>query len=142
MIQIYTDGGCRNNPGIGAWAFVAVEDGIVTITPSMVAKYTTNNEMELSAILNALEYLQLCDVSEATIFSDSQYAVNTINIWYPQWLKQGSLKDKKNVDLLQRISSLKSPKIGLQWVRGHADNKYNILADQLVNQAMDALSRT
>lgn len=146
MLTIYTDGGCRNNPGLGAWAIVIVKDDKVFHTTSDIKLYTTNNEMELTAILQALYYIltqpATVPASSAcgsiTIHSDSQYAINAITKWYPQWLSNNTLAGKKNIALIQRIYELsKTTNITFQWVKGHSTNPYNNLADQLVNQAMD-----
>jgi len=138
MLEIYTDGGCRNNPGIGAWAIVVVENNAVVCSPSCAFKYTTNNEMELSAIYQALLYLKMFGVDKATIYSDSQYSVNAITVWYQKWVNTNSLNGKKNTELLAKIHDIKPSSVDVVWVKGHADNQYNIMADKLVNDAMDS----
>jgi len=138
MLEIYTDGGCRNNPGIGAWAIVIIENGEIINTSSCHYKHTTNNEMELKAIYHALLFAKMFGESDVTICSDSQYSINAITQWFPKWLSSNTLEGKKNVELLRKIHTLMLPSIRFVWVKGHANNKYNIMADRLVNGAMNA----
>lgn len=140
MIQIFTDGGCRNL-SIGAWSYIVVKDGVVLHTQTGASLQTTNNKMELTAIYQALCYIKMYDIKEAVIYSDSQYAVNAINVWYNNWLTANALDGKKNIELLAKIHELKNPSIRFAWVKGHAKNKFNNLADQLVNEAMDAVTQ-
>lgn len=140
MIEIYTDGGCRNNPGLGAWAFVVVENNQIVCSPSCAYKQTTNNEMELTAIHQALCYIRMFGITDVAIYSDSQYSINAITIWYPNWIKTNSLTGKKNLHLLSKIHDLMLPSIKLVWVKGHASNQYNNMADRLVNETMDSFN--
>lgn len=141
MVEIYTDGGCRNNPGLGAWAFIVVENGKITHAPSCTNAHTTNNEMELTAICQAIYYAKMFGMIDTTIYTDSQYAVSAINIWYHQWSQQNNLAGKKNIPLIREIlQNLNGTQIKIEWVKGHASNPFNTLADQLVNQAMDKAS--
>jgi len=138
MIEVYTDGGCRHNPGLGAWAFIITENDKIVCTRSCYFQHTTNNEMELKAIYHALLYVRIFGETEAVIYSDSQYSINCITLWYPQWLSKGIVSTKKNSELITNIHNLMSPSIRLEWVKGHADNKYNIAVDRLVNDTMDS----
>lgn len=139
MIEIYTDGGCRKNPGIGAWAFVVVANDNVLFQTSKAVQYTTNNEMELTAIYNAVEFISLMsELTDIVILSDSQYSINAITQWYSKWIKTNEISTKKNIELLSKIHSLLKPSIRFQWLRGHSTNPFNNLADRLVNQAMDS----
>lgn len=141
MITIYTDGGCRNNPGLGAWAYVVVQDNKPIHHDTCTKHPTTNNEMELTAILHAVRYATIHHMFDITIFTDSQYSLNAITLWYPQWLLHNATADKKNIDLIRQIHDiLKSTNIQLKWVKGHASNPFNNLADQLVNQSMDDIT--
>jgi len=139
MIEVYTDGGSRNNPGNGAWAYVVVEDDKVIFSKSYAFKKATNNMMELYAILEAAKYLELHRIDNAIIYSDSQYAVNVINTWYWNWVDTNKLKGKKNLNIIREIFLFLKGNRELKWVKGHASNKYNNLADRLVNEAMDNL---
>lgn len=141
MIEIYTDGGCRHNPGPGAWAFIVVSDNEVIHQQSGTKPHTTNNEMELTAILESLKYLKYLEglegLEDTIIFSDSEYSVNAINIWYNKWLVMGLLSTKKNISLIKSIKELKGD-TQILWTKAHSTNPFNNLADRLVNQAMDA----
>lgn len=150
MIEIYTDGGCRNNPGQGAWAYVIVKDGDILRKCSEYAANTTNNLMELTAIYKALRYISdetlMCNEEvimrneEVVLYSDSQYAVNAINVWYRQWLDNGKLNKKKHTNLIGYIMTLKSRlNLKIEWTKAHSTNPFNNLADRLVNEAMDNL---
>jgi len=145
MIEVYTDGGCRHNPGLGAWAFVVIEKGKIIYQKSGTKLYTTNNEMELTAIMEALEYIQPSitpsPFDEAIVCSDSQYAINVLREWYFKWESNGELQGKKNIPIIQRIiylCTINHYSISFQWLRGHSTNPFNNLADRLVNEAMDS----
>lgn len=139
MIEIYTDGGCRKNPGIGACVFVQAIDGVAMYSERRSYQYTTNNAMELSAIYHALVFARNIS-EETTIYSDSAYAVNCVNVWYRQWKQQNTLLAKKNIEVIEAIINLMKPNFTLRWVKGHASNPFNNLADRLVNQAMDEIT--
>ena len=81
MILIYTDGGCSGNPGPGGWAFVVSENGEIKEYRSGGDKATTNNKMELTAVINALKYAKSIEEREVTILTDSQYVKNGITQW-------------------------------------------------------------
>jgi ribonuclease HI len=138
---IYTDGSCSGNPGPGGFGVVVLDDKENLIECySERCDYTTNNREELKAINWAMEmfgqpqddWFQPCDV-----YSDSSYSVNTYNSWMAGWERNGWKKsDKKtpeNLDLIQEYNTyLKAGyKINLLKVKGHADNKWNNLADAL-----------
>ncbi|MBN2653270.1 MAG: ribonuclease HI [Spirochaetales bacterium] len=138
-LKIYTDGGCSGNPGKGAWAYVVLENDQVIKEAADGAEYTTNNKMELSAVINALkdcEALYGVDF-EAEIYTDSQYVKNGITSWIHNWLKNGwktaSKQPVKNADLWRELKSLDdrfSPK--WNWVKGHAGNEFNERCDSLL----------
>lgn len=138
-IAIYTDGSCEPNPGPGGWAFVAYEGGAGAAQRSGAAASTTNNRMELQAVLEALLWLA---GRPATIYSDSQYAVNGIVSWSPAWKRRGwkrrhkrELVEIANMDLWQAIDAARVPGQRFVWVRGHAGNRGNEAADLLAGQA-------
>ena len=145
-VYIYTDGGCRGNQNaenIGAWAYYMEYKGAYRQEYQAV-KNTTNNIMELTAIIEALKFLKRKDI-EIEVFSDSAYCVNGVNQWRHNWKKKGWVKsDKKpveNKELWIELDSLVDSfnKIVFTKVKGHADNQGNILVDGLVNRAMNEM---
>ena len=141
LIQIYTDGACRGNPGPGGWGallkFGSKEKQLYGGEP-----LTTNNRMELRAVIEALSALKRpCNVS---VTSDSTYVLKGINEWLPNWKKRGWLtsgkKPVKNEDLWKSLDSLKSVhNIEWHWVKGHSWHLENELVDQLANKGIDEL---
>lgn len=130
---IYTDGACKGNPGIGGWgAILMYGDKVKEIYG--YAPETTNNRMELSAVIEALKVIKRnCPI---TIFTDSQYVKRGITEWIDGWIKK-NWKNVKNVDLWQELYPLsKQYNIDWQWVRGHNGDKYNERADELANLAI------
>jgi ribonuclease HI len=143
-MEIYTDGGCSGNPGPGGWAFVikrpAHPEG--NIEGSGSEKFTTNNKMELTAVIQALERFKLLACGESlTVVTDSQYVKNGITSWIHGWKKNGwrtaSKEPVKNRELWERLDLL-AGEIGPEWrwVKGHAGNELNERCDQLVNDRM------
>ena len=141
LIQIYTDGACRGNPGPGGWG------ALLKIGSKEKQLYggeslTTNNRMELRAVIEALSALKRpCNVS---VTSDSTYVLKGINEWLPNWKKRGWLtsgkKPVKNEDLWKSLDSLKSVhNIEWHWVKGHSGHLENELVDQLANKGIDEL---
>ena len=134
MIEVYVDGSCSGNPGPGGWGAVVVEDGKIIDAYSMRDNQTTNNRMEMTAILWATAgYGDLNPV----VYSDSAYAVNTFNTWMWSWKKNGWKRAKnqpvENLDLVQKYDSLinRGHRIDLRKVAGHSGVKYNEIADGL-----------
>jgi ribonuclease HI len=144
VVEIWTDGGCKPNPGPGGWAAILkFRDTIKELSGAEPA--TTNNRMELTAAAEALEALKRpCDV---ILHTDSQYLQNGITRWSAGWVRKNwrsSTGDPvANVDLWQRIlAAAKTHRIHWRWVRGHAGNDMNERADQLATQARnDAFGR-
>jgi len=130
-VTYYTDGGCYPNPGNGTWAFVCLDP----YTEQSGSEYqTTNNRMELMAILNAIKHGLDLRANKINIFTDSQYCQKAFDSWMGNWAKKG-WKNKKNVDIFKELIHLKTSnkgRINIVWVRGHNGNEYNELADQLV----------
>ena len=133
-VTIYTDGACSGNPGIGGWGAVLFY-GEIMKEISGFAENTTNNQMELTAAIKALEMLKYpCEVD---LYSDSAYLVNAFNEeWVTSWQMNGfrnaSKKPVANVDLWQSLIEYNNlHKITWIKVKGHADNKYNNRCDQL-----------
>jgi ribonuclease HI len=146
--KIYTDGGCRGNPGIGAWAMAVYLNGKYMGQKSAHTQLTTNNQMELQALLEALKWLTNQSITEkVTVYSDSAYAVNGFNNWLNNWERRGwrtaSHTEVKNVDQWKKISKLKSlleNKVSVEHVKAHAGIEGNEKADWLCNQAMNKLT--
>ena len=133
-VDIYTDGACKCNPGPGGWGAVIVY-GKIEKELSGGEELTTNNRMELMAVISALEALkEPCDV---TLTSDSKYVIDAIEKkWVYGWRERGWVKsDKKpalNPDLWQRLLSLlEVHKVSFVWVKGHAGHPYNERCDAL-----------
>lgn len=140
-IVVYTDGSALGNPGPGGYGIVIQVNG-ETIELSQGYEYTTNNRMEMMAVITTLKKLKDYRNSSITIHSDSQYTINGITKgWAKNWRKKGWKKgDGKpalNPDLWAIMLDLVElfPKLGFQWVRGHAGNVLNERADELANGA-------
>jgi len=145
MIDVYTDGGCWGNPGPGAWAFVILHDKDQSHQAG-AEKATTNNRMELTAVIRALEHLEAQGLGSdgLRITTDSQYVKNGINEWIHNWLKNSwktaSKSPVKNKELWMRLWEL-NQKFNPEWawVKGHAGHPENELCDQLVQTAIKSL---
>lgn len=138
-ILIYTDGGCRGNPGLGAWgAILKTSKYRLEIGASL--EHTTNNKMELSAALFAIKRIK--HTSNIELYSDSSYLVNGMNKWIENWVKNGWVKsDKKEVENKDIWKSLykesKKHTVTFQWVKAHNGNEENEKVDEIVNILMD-----
>jgi ribonuclease HI len=143
VVEIWTDGGCKPNPGPGGWAailrFRGVERELSGADPA-----TTNNRMELTAVIEALTALKRpCDV---TIHTDSEYVRKGITEWIHNWKKRGwttaDRKPVKNVELWQKLDALaQSHRVHWRWVRGHAGDPGNERADALANRGAASVAR-
>ena len=132
MIKIYTDGACSGNPGRGGWAAIII-NGEKIEKISGVSENTTNNRMELIAVISALKYV---DEQNIELFTDSKYTKNGIEKWILNWKKNGwktaNKQDVKNIDLWKNLDELNQIKnVQWNWVKGHANNEYNNMADEL-----------
>jgi len=146
-LDIYTDGGCSGNPGPGGWAYVMVQNTFQG--DSIVAeqwggeKNTTNNRMELLAVISALKaYKEKTELSKhVTVHTDSQYVQKGITEWITKWKrnawKTSDKKPVKNQDLWLELDAL-NIEIGVnwKWVRGHAGNVYNERCDSMTQRAI------
>lgn len=130
MIAIYTDGSSRGNPGPGGYATILVYNQYRKELSEGFRK-TTNNRMELLAVIKGLEALKKAG-SEVTVYSDSKYVVDAVERgWVWGWQKKG-FKGKKNADLWQRfIDVYKKHRVTLKWVKGHAGHVENERCDEL-----------
>ncbi|WP_019894066.1 ribonuclease HI [Hydrogenovibrio halophilus] len=141
-VFIYTDGGCRGNPGPGGWGAVLEYDGHRKCLKGS-APETTNNQMELTAAIEALEALKRpCEV---VLTTDSQYVKNGITQWLANWKRNqwrtAAKKPVKNRSLWQALDqAVGRHQVTWEWVKGHAGHPQNELADDLANEAMDALN--
>ena len=139
-VDIYTDGACSGNPGIGGWCAILIYNGIEK-TISGFNKQTTNNRMEVFAIIQGLAALK--ERCEVTIYSDSAYAVNAIeNGWLESWKRNGwrtgDNKEVKNIDLWKDLSlRMSDHNVRFVKVKGHADNEYNNLCDKTARAEID-----
>ena len=140
-IIIYTDGGCRGNPGIGAWgAILLSEKHNLRLEIGESEEHTTNNKMEMQAAIKALERLK--HSHNIKLYSDSAYLVNGMNSWIYSWKKNNWIKsDKRPVEnkdyWLKLIELSKKHSIEFIKVKGHSSNKENNRADEIVNILMD-----
>ena len=140
-VMIYTDGACKGNPGPGGWGAVLQYRGREREIFGGEA-LTTNNRMELTAVIRALESLKRRVPVE--IYTDSQYVKNGIETWIGGWKKNGwktaDRKAVKNADLWLELDRLaREHDITWHWVRGHADTEGNCRADALANRGVDAV---
>ena len=137
IILIYTDGSSRGNPGRGGYGAILMS-GNHRKELSQGYRLTTNNRMELLAVIAGLEAIKKNDLP-VTVFSDSQYIVNTVEKgWLKTWIKTDFKGGKKNKDLWIRYHELaKNLKIKFVWVKGHANNPHNNRCDELATSAAD-----
>ena len=139
VIDIYTDGACKGNPGVGGWgALLRVGDTEKEICGG--ERETTNNRMELMAVIEALALLKR--PVRARIHTDSQYVQKGISEWIASWKRRGwrtaDNKPVKNVDLWQRLEAACAPhRITWHWVRGHSGDPGNERADALANRGVE-----
>ena len=140
---VFTDGSCSGNPGPGGWGAVRVRDGEVLAERYGADPQTTNNRMELEAMIAGLE---LIDPSEAEdVYSDSNLVVQTLNEWAAGWARRGWKRKTgpvKNLDLVQRAYALSQerPRVRIRWIRAHDGARWNEYADALATAYLrDAL---
>lgn len=141
MVEIFTDGGCRGNPGVGGWGAL-LRYGDVEKELWGGESNTTNNRMELLAVINALEAVTRSVPLRIT--TDSRYVKSGITEWIHNWKKNGwktsARKPVKNVDLWQQLDNLvQMHQIEWAWVKGHSGHRENEIADELANRGMDEI---
>lgn len=141
MKELYTDGACSGNPGPGGWGWVLVENNVAVSQGSGFDKNTTNNRMELIAVIEGLtKLLNDSNERELCVYTDSTYVQQGITTWIKKWKLNGwrtaSKGEVKNKDLWQTLDALQE-KFSIQWcwVKGHAHNEFNNLCDSLAVQA-------
>jgi len=136
---VFTDGSCEGNPGPGGWGFVWVENDEVVHEGRGVDPNTTNNRMELTALIAAYETLPTdCATS---VYSDSQLCVKTVNEWAAGWEKRGWRRKSgpiANLELVQKLYALANahPQVTLEWIRAHDGSRWNEYADALASAYM------
>ena len=140
-VEIYTDGACRGNPGPGGWAAVLRSGAHEKILRGSAAQ-TTNNRMELTAAVSALQ--ALTRPASVVLYTDSKYVQQGISEWLPAWRARGwktaGRKPVKNLDLWQALhQATAGHAIEWRWVRGHSGNAYNEEVDRLANEAIDKM---
>jgi ribonuclease HI len=140
-VSIYTDGACKGNPGPGGWGAL-LRAGAREKEIFGGEAHTTNNRMELTAVIRALESLKRS--SEVDLYTDSQYVKNGIESWVHGWRRNGwktvDKKAVKNEDLWRELLEIASRHdITWHWVRGHADDEGNLRADALANRGVETV---
>ena len=142
MIKVYTDGACKVNPGQGGWGALILENDTTREIYGGESN-TTNNRMELMAVIKALELLR--EQNDITIFTDSTYVQKGISEWIINWKRNGwkssNKKSVKNQDLwveLDNLNDLMSVK--WEWIKGHAGHRGNERADYLANLGVNSSS--
>jgi ribonuclease HI len=141
MIEVFTDGACRGNPGPGGWAALVRINGVEQVYAGS-ENLTTNNQMELMAAIQGLEVLE--PRSEVSLTTDSQYVRQGITQWIHGWKRNGwktsQRKPVKNQELWQRLDAAA---VGLtvrwHWIKGHSGHRENELVDEAANVAIDAM---
>src|SRR3990170_4514567 len=133
---VFTDGCCEPNPGPGGWGVVKVVNGQIAEERDGYEERTTNNGMELRALIEGYKMLSVQD--DLPVFTDSELCVNTITKWAAKWARNGWARGKKraeikNLDLVRELYDLAEsrPKVKLQWIRGHEGSRWNEYADSL-----------
>jgi ribonuclease HI len=136
MSGLFTDGSCEGNPGPGGWAVVWVENDVIRAQKSGVDPETTNNRMELTALIEAFGMLP--QDADVTVYSDSELCVKTVNEWAAGWEARGWRRkggEIKNLELVKRLYALarEHPKARLRWIRAHDGSRWNEYVDALAS---------
>jgi len=135
MIEIFCDGACSKNPGPGGWAAILVKSSQILSSVSGYEKHTTNNRMELIGAIEGIVATNTFN-SAITIFTDSIYVKDGITKWIYSWRKNNWKNGQiKNIDLWIKLSEITNKiQVQWEWVKGHAGNKYNEMADSLARE--------
>jgi ribonuclease HI len=133
---VFTDGSCEGNPGPGGWGVVWVEDDEIVAERSGRSDSTTNNRMELAALIAAYELLP--EDARVTVHSDSQLCVRTVNEWAAGWERRGWKRKSgpiANLELVKRLYALAGahPHVELRWIKAHDGSRWNEYADALAS---------
>jgi ribonuclease HI len=142
MIKVYTDGACKGNPGQGGWGALILENDSSREIYGGESN-TTNNRMELMAVIRALESLK--EQKDIIVFTDSTYVQKGISEWIINWKRNGwkssNKKNVKNKDLWVELDNLNdSMSVKWQWIKGHAGHSGNERADYLANLGVNSSS--
>ena len=140
MVQIFTDGACSGNPGVGGWGVVIIIDKKEPIFLNGGERHTTNNRMELMAAIQSILFFD--EKNELEIFTDSKYLKDGIEKWISNWKqnnwKTSAKKPVKNKDLWVALDQeIEKHQIKWNWVKGHASNKFNEKADSLARKYIE-----
>ncbi|MDR1867304.1 MAG: ribonuclease HI [Treponema sp.] len=143
-LKVYTDGSCLGNPGRGGWAFIILDRDTVCKEHAGAELYTTNNRMELIAVINALETVLSMSSSEVTVVTDSQYVKNGITAWIYKWKRNNwqttSKTPVKNKELWQKLELYTQQlSVSWEWTKGHNGDKYNERCDFLARRNSSSL---
>jgi len=149
-LRIFTDGGCSGNPGPGGWAYVILMNSFhgwqIIAQNKGAEKATTNNRMELQAVIEALRAIKSMDSvpRQAALYTDSQYVQKGITEWIHTWKRNSwrtsDKKPVKNKELWLELDSLSSEfSIAWKWIKGHDGNEYNELCDQMTQEAIASI---
>tara|TARA_B100001245_G_C22774093_1_gene374110 strand:- start:112 stop:546 length:435 start_codon:yes stop_codon:yes gene_type:complete len=135
--DVYTDGACSGNPGIGGWGVVILIDNNQPIHLNGGSLNTTNNQMELTAAIEALKFLS--EASSINLFTDSKYLKDGIELWIKNWKKNdwktSKKKPVKNKDLWMSLDTqIQRHKINWKWIKGHMGHRHNEYADYLARK--------
>ena len=136
---LFTDGSCDGNPGPGGWGVAWVENDVIRAQKSGVDPATTNNRMELTALIEAFGMLPRD--ADVTVYSDSELCVKTVNEWAAGWEARGWRRKSgeiKNLELVKRLYALARahPKARLRWIRAHDGSRWNEYVDALASTYM------
>ena len=144
-VELYTDGACSGNPGPGGWAYILRHDASASEREDSGGEaHTTNNRMELMAVIRGLT--ALTRASKVDVYSDSQYVLNGLESWMDNWKKKGwvtaSKAPVKNKDLWELLDGLRGKhELSYHWIRGHNEHPENERADQLAVAARDLAAK-
>ena len=142
IVEIYTDGACRGNPGVGGWGALLISGGERKTLHGGESE-TTNNRMELTAAIEALNALK--GRRSVVLHTDSKYVMDGLTQWLPNWKSRGwktaAKKPVKNQDLWQALDEIAGKHdVTWKWVKGHNGNPGTEAADELANRGIDELS--
>jgi len=134
-MELYTDGSCLNNPGAGGFCGYGIRDDKVVFKTCGCESKTTNNIMEMTAVIHGIKKAKANGWSKYTIYTDSQYVMNGATKWIKGWQKKGwktaSGSDVKNKQLWIELDKLLTPGIEFKWVKAHNGNKWNEKVDTI-----------
>jgi ribonuclease HI len=136
---VFSDGACEGNPGPGGWAAVWVEDDRIVREASGADPATTNNRMELAALIAA--YRMLPEAAEIAVYSDSQLCVRTINEWAEGWERRGWKRKGGAIANLEQVQELwrlarRHPRVTLCWIKAHDGSRWNEYADAVASASL------